>query len=101
MWEATQRAAVSFAEAIMEEVGDRVYAALVENSPALNGSAPTGWLDTRAAAAYAGCSPNVLHKATAAREVHFEQDVAGGKCWFRREWIDAWRQGESASSPPS
>lgn len=50
-----------------------------------------GWLDTRAAAGYAGCTVNALHKAMAARAVAFEQDVAGGKCWFRRSDIDAWR----------
>jgi 4'-phosphopantetheinyl transferase EntD len=51
------------------------------------------WLDTRAAAQYAGCSVHSLRKATAAREVEFRQDADRGKCWSRREWIDAWRGG--------
>jgi hypothetical protein len=53
-----------------------------------------GWMCTREAAEYAGTSTNALYKAMAAREVHFEQDVRGGKAWFRREHIDAWRRGE-------
>ena len=34
----------------------------------------------------------------AAREVHFEQDVPGGKAWFKRADIDAWRRGERPAS---
>jgi len=40
---------------------------------------PDRWLSTREAAEYAGTTPNALHKAMAAREVHFEQDTPGGK----------------------
>lgn len=56
-------------------------------------AADDGWLDTRGAAAYLGISPNALHKATAARTVRFEQDCAGGKCWFKRADLDEWRRG--------
>jgi hypothetical protein len=55
---------------------------------------PDRWLCTREAAEYAGCSRHALHRAMAAREVHFEQDVPGGKAWFKRVDIDAWRRGE-------
>jgi hypothetical protein len=55
---------------------------------------PDRWLTTREAAEYAGTSTNSLHKAMAAREVHFEQDLPGGRAWFRRADIDAWRRGE-------
>lgn len=59
------------------------------------GGEPTasGWLDTKAAAAYAGCSVSSLHKAMASREVNFAQNGDGGKAWFKRQWIDAWREG--------
>jgi len=56
-----------------------------------------GWLCTREAAEYAGTSPHALHKAMAAREIEFEQEVRGGRAWFRREYIDAWRRGERPS----
>ena len=55
---------------------------------------PDRWLSTREAAEYAGTTANALHKAMAAREVHFEQDTPGGKAWFKRADIDAWRRGE-------
>jgi hypothetical protein len=57
-------------------------------------SEPDRWLSTREAAEYAGTTVNALHKAMAAREVHFEQDTPGGKAWFKRADIDAWRRGE-------
>lgn len=79
-----------------DEMGLRRLAELL--APYLPGpqpaAAPDRWLTTREAAEYAGTSPNVLHKAMAARAIHFEQDVPGGKAWFRREDVDAWRRGE-------
>jgi excisionase family DNA binding protein len=62
-------------------------------------SEPDRWLSTREAAEYAGTTRHALHKAMAAREVHFEQDVPGGKAWFKRADIDAWRRGERPASP--
>jgi hypothetical protein len=56
------------------------------------------WMDSREAAAYAGTTRDALHKAMAAREVHFEQDCRGGKAWFKRADIDAWRRGEDSAS---
>jgi len=50
------------------------------------------WMGTRDAAAYLGLTPNALHKLTAAREIPFSQDTAGGKCWFLRSELDAWRR---------
>jgi excisionase family DNA binding protein len=79
-----------------DEMGLRRLAELL--APYLPGAepppVPDRWLTTREAADYAGTSPNVLHKAMAARAIHFEQDVPGGKAWFRREDVDAWRRRE-------
>jgi hypothetical protein len=66
--------------------------------PAPEPAEPDRWLTTREAAEYAGTTVGALHKAMAAREVHFEQDVPGGRGWFKRADIDAWRRGER---PPS
>ena len=52
------------------------------------------WLSTREAAEYAGTTPRALHKAMSARAIHFEQDTPGGKAWFKRADVDAWRRGE-------
>ena len=49
-----------------------------------------GWLTTRDAAAYVGRSTTALHKLTAARQIPFEQDGPGGRCYFRRSDLDAW-----------
>jgi hypothetical protein len=57
-----------------------------------------GWLDTRRAAEYAGCSVNALHRAMASRDVDFSQDCPGGKAYFRRSDIDAWRRGGAPST---
>jgi excisionase family DNA binding protein len=53
-----------------------------------------GWLTTREAAEYAGCSVNALHRAMAAREVEFVQNCEGGKAHFKRSAIDTWRRGD-------
>jgi hypothetical protein len=71
---------------LAEELAPLIAAAMPSRE-----AAPTGWLDAKAAAAYAGCTPNALHKATAAREIRFTQDQPGGKTWFKAEWIDQWR----------
>jgi hypothetical protein len=34
----------------------------------------------------------------AARAIHFEQDTPGGKAWFKRADIDAWRRGERSGA---
>jgi len=52
------------------------------------------WMTTKEAAAYLGLTPNALHKLTAARAVPFEQETSGGKCWFLRSELEAWRRGQ-------
>jgi excisionase family DNA binding protein len=55
---------------------------------------PDGWLDTKQAAEYVSLTVAALHRHTAARTIPFEQDAPGGKCWFKRSELDAWRRGE-------
>jgi excisionase family DNA binding protein len=52
------------------------------------------WMTTKGAAEYLGISPNALHKLTAKRAVPFAHDARGGKCWFLRSELDAWRRGQ-------
>jgi hypothetical protein len=54
-----------------------------------------GWLDARAAAAYAGCTVPALRYAMARGEVAFEQAGPGAKVWFRRSALDRWRARET------
>jgi len=56
-------------------------------------AATAGWMTSREAAAYLGLTLAALHRLTAARAVPFEQDAPGGKCWFNRADLDAWRRG--------
>jgi excisionase family DNA binding protein len=59
-------------------------------------AAPTedGWLTTREAADYLGLSVHALHRLTGARTIAFEQAKPGGKCWFRRSDLDAYRRND-------
>jgi excisionase family DNA binding protein len=57
-----------------------------------------GWMTSREAAAYLGLTLPALHRLTAARALPFEQDAPGGKCWFQRADLDAWRRGGGACS---
>jgi hypothetical protein len=70
---------------------------LVPYLPAPTAPLEDRWMNSREAAEYAGTTLRALHKAMAAREVYFEQDVRGGKAWFKRAHIDAWRCGERPS----
>ena len=49
------------------------------------------WLDARSAAIYLGLTLHALHKHSAARTIPFEQNKPGGKLWFKRDQLDAWR----------
>jgi excisionase family DNA binding protein len=60
-------------------------------APRLAAEPDDAWMDSKQAAAYTGLSMNSLHKRTAAREIPFHQDGPGGKCWFKRSELDAWR----------
>lgn len=87
------------ARAVLEEIGSdpealAMLAGLLASHLAGNGAgADDRWLSTKDAAAYLGLSPNALRKLTASRSVPFEQEVAGGKCWFLRSELDQWRRG--------
>jgi hypothetical protein len=51
-----------------------------------------GWLDSAAAARYLGISRAALHRYSAAKTIPCEQDCSGGKLWFKRSQLDAWRR---------
>jgi excisionase family DNA binding protein len=57
-----------------------------------------GWMTSRQTAAYLGLTLPALHRLTAARALPFEQDAPGGKCWFHRADLDAWRRRGGARS---
>jgi hypothetical protein len=51
------------------------------------------WLDTRAAAEYAGVHPDTLRKAAAERRIDYRQEGPGCKMFFRASVLDGWRSG--------
>jgi excisionase family DNA binding protein len=91
----------ALARALLDELGPddlaELAARLAPFLPAPEDPAPDGWLSTREAASHLGISVNALHKLTAARAIRFEQAKPGGRCWFRRSDLDAWRAGEATS----
>lgn len=88
----------SFDDEDLELIAQRLGPRLLELAPRIEARDEDRWLSTREAAEYLGLTTNALHKLTAARAVPFEQDARGGKCWFLRSELDAWRRNGSLSS---
>jgi hypothetical protein len=81
---------MSLVRALLEELGPNDLAELAERlRPFL--AADDGWLGTREAAAYAGCTVPALRYSMTRGDVDFEQHVPGGKVYFRRSALDRWR----------
>jgi hypothetical protein len=98
--------AVALVDALDDAAIDRLLDRASEDSlsrlairlkPHLGETQPDRWLTTAQAAAHLGCTPNALHKLTAARLVPFEQDRPGGKLYFKRSRLDAWRESGGAA----
>ena len=73
---------------------ERLADALAERVAARLPDRPSegGWLCTPDAAAYLGITVEALHKLTSARGLEFSQQAPGGRCYFRREDLDAYRE---------
>lgn len=72
----------ALADAVAERILDRLPQEPTED----------GWLDTAAAASYLGITTTALHKLTSARQLAFSQAAPGGRCFFRRSDLDAFRE---------
>ncbi len=77
-------------ERFAADIAERVAQRVGEAQPTAGGE----WLNSRAAAAHLGLSLDSLHKLTARRDLAFSQESPGGKCWFRRSDLDAYRQSQ-------
>jgi excisionase family DNA binding protein len=53
------------------------------------------WMTTREASTYLGITRNAMHKLSSARRISFSQDMPGGKLFFRRADLDAWRASQA------
>jgi hypothetical protein len=68
--------------------------ALAERLAALQRDRDDGWLDTKAAASYSGCSVHALRSAMARGQVEYQQPAGpGGKVYFEKAALEKWRRG--------
>ena len=84
----------SLARALLDELGPGDLAELAQRLAPYLGApkAPEDrWLDSKAAAEHLGISLHALHRRTSARTIPFSQERPGGRCYFRRSDLDAWR----------
>lgn len=82
--------ALDLDDAALDQLADRLAARLLSRFPERQGE--DGWLDATAAASYLGISTTALHKLTSARRLTFSQSAPGGRCYFRRADLDAYRE---------
>ena len=85
----------ALAEAVLAALDDAALDALAERlAPRIASKLPAngdGWLDSNGAADYLGLSIFALHRLSAERRIPCSQDREGGKLWFMRSKLDAWR----------
>jgi excisionase family DNA binding protein len=77
----------------IEELADLITARIERSRPS---PAPDRWMQSAEAAAYLGLSLHSLHRLTSSRLLPFSQDTPGGKCFFKRSKLDAWRESNQA-----
>jgi hypothetical protein len=50
------------------------------------------WMDINEASVYLSVTPNAIHKLRQTGDIPCHQAVPGGKLWFLRSELDAWRR---------
>jgi excisionase family DNA binding protein len=78
--------AIALDPATIDALAEAIVARLPERP------SDSGWLCTSEAASYLGITAEALHKLTSARCLAFSQQSTGGRCYFRREDLDAYRE---------
>jgi len=82
----------SILEQLLDHIADRLPAVTTARI-GMRGDRPDEWFDSRHAAEYLGVHRDTLRKLAAERAIPSEQDGPGGKLYFRRSDLDAWRNG--------
>lgn len=82
--------ALDLDDAALDRLADQLAARILARLPEQQGE--DGWLDAPAAASYLGISTTALHKLTSSRLLTFSQSAPGGRCYFRRADLDAYRE---------
>lgn len=83
---------------VVEQLADRVAAAILARLEPSAADAASEWLDSRAAAEYLGLHRDTLRKLAAERAIPAEQDGHGCKLFFRRDDLDEWRRSGGRSA---
>ena len=74
----------------IETLAEVLAGKLAERLPRLG--AEDAWMTSAEAAEYLAIPISTLRKLTAAGSIPFSQDVAGGRCYFKRSELDRWRE---------
>jgi excisionase family DNA binding protein len=82
----------SVLDALIEDLAERVAAAVVARLGGTQEQEPGEWLDSRRAAEYLGAHRDTLRKLAAERTIPAHQDGRGCKLFFRRSDLDDWRR---------
>jgi excisionase family DNA binding protein len=85
-------------DVLMDQLADRVAAALAQRLASPTAEVAPEWLDSRAAAEYLGLHRDTLRKLAAERAIPAEQDGPGCKLFFRRNDLDEWRMAGGRAS---
>jgi excisionase family DNA binding protein len=79
-------------DAVIEDIVERVAAAVVSRLTADQDHDEREWLDSRDAAEYLGVHRDTLRKLAAERAIPSHQDGRGCKLFFKRSDLDDWRR---------
>lgn len=71
---------------------DRLAAEVAVKVAALIPDDPDPWLSSAEAADHLAMTVNALHKLTAADAIRYSQNSHGGKLYFRRSWLNDYRE---------
>jgi excisionase family DNA binding protein len=80
----------------LDLLADRVAECLENRTKASSPEISEGWLTTKQAADYLAISYDRMGKLAAARIIPSAQEAAGGKRYFTRSDLDAYRRGEKS-----
>lgn len=76
------------------DILDQLADALAPRLEKIRKPSEDSWIDSKEAAVYLGVTQASLYQHTAARAIPFSQNEVGGKMFFKRSELDAWRRGE-------
>lgn len=83
---------MAFPPELLDAMADALAPRLAERLSGYETAPEGGWMTTAQAADYLALTVDAIHKYTAACEIPCHEDRAGGKKFFQRAELDAWRK---------